>query len=137
MSLGVSLSIFKGMLNGRGEFSDRSPRYCWGGKFLTRGLGGCSVVVEDDDVDVFACPVFIISTVVNRAIVFPWFNKFPTKFGVPPMSFRARSYAFILISPSTYAPILRESIFDCPPDMYSVSTVNSIGVAITFSAAKT
>src|SRR5918911_2585382 len=96
----------------------------------------CSAV-DEDDVDVFACPVFTISTVVNRAIVFPWFNKLPTKFGVPPMSFRAKSYAVIFITPSTYAPILRESVFDCPPDIYSASTINSIGVAITFSAAKT
>src|SRR5919106_845432 len=33
--------------------------------------------------------------------------------------------------------MLRESILDCPPDMYSASIVNSIGVAITSSAAKT
>ena len=39
---------------------------------LQETLGSCFVVVVgDDEVDMFACPVFIISTVVKRAIVFP------------------------------------------------------------------
>jgi hypothetical protein len=87
----VSLLIFRGILNGRGEFSDKSPRYCWGGNSFTRCLGTCFVSDEVDEVDLFDCPVLIISTVVNKAIVFPWFNKFPTKLGVPPISFIARS----------------------------------------------
>src|ERR687894_553484 len=33
--------------------------------------------------------------------------------------------------------MLRESVLDCLPDMYSAFIVNSIGVAITSSAAKT
>jgi hypothetical protein len=63
--------MFKGMLNGSGEFSDRSPRYCEGGRSLTRDLGVCSADVEEGTTDLSFCSEFINSTVVKRATVFP------------------------------------------------------------------
>src|SRR6476659_9383243 len=62
---------FNGILTGRGEFSSKSPKYCGGGKVLTRCL--------DSDGGL------IISTVVNIANEFPSFSKLATRLGVSPI----------------------------------------------------
>ena len=75
------LFIAKGILNGSGEFSSKSPRY-WG----KEDAGTRISLFSDPCVDYGGnCPSIDISIVVNKANVLPLFKIFPTRFGFPPI----------------------------------------------------